>query len=237
MLTHNYSAEYGRSAGGVVSLVTRSGTNPPHGSLSSFFGTKTLTPGIGRPPGPPSPIQPLRRNQFGGAIGGPVKKDRIFFFANYEGLRWHQGSILTGGTLDEAGILSGTAKSPLTGLPYVVNPVMIPYLNIYPKINGVNNGDGTGFFSVPLDQPNIEDYNLYRGDFRLSDKDNMYFRYIYDPSSRTRINPIPYWSLLDQATSTFVVLSETHIFSPTVVNTFSAAFNRTFELSGLGPQL
>ena len=235
VLTHDFSAEYGRAAGGVVSVVTRSGTNQFHGSLYEFLRNSDVDARDWTPTA--SPLQPLRRNQFGGSVGGPVKKDRIFFFSNYEGLRWRQGVALQGTTFDAAGILSGADLNPTTKKPYVVNPIMIPYLNLYPKVNGVFFGDGTGSFSAPISQPTGENYNMERVDVRLSDKDNMYARGIYDPSTRTRINPIPNWSLLDQAASTFAVLGETHIFSANAINDFRAAFNRTFVFSGLGPEI
>src|ERR1700757_3534521 len=84
ILTHNYSAEFGHSAGGVVNAVTRSGTNQLHGSLyeylrNSYFDARDFFQ-VG-------PVAPFRRNQFGGAIGGRIKKDKLFFFGNYEGFR------------------------------------------------------------------------------------------------------------------------------------------------------
>src|SRR6266446_6853669 len=84
VLTHNYGAEFGHSAGGVVNAVTRSGTNQFHGSLYEFLRNSAVD---ARDFFQPGSIGPFRRNQFGGAIGGPVKKDKIFFFGNYEGFR------------------------------------------------------------------------------------------------------------------------------------------------------
>src|SRR5207302_1278009 len=101
VLTSNYSAEYGKTSGGVVNAVTRSGTNELHGSAyeflrnssldaKNFFDDRTRK------------IPPFRRNQFGGAIGGPIQKKRTFFFADYEGLphaqrashwKWRHGTI------------------------------------------------------------------------------------------------------------------------------------------------
>ena len=88
VLVHNYSAEYGWGAGGVFSAVTRSGTNSFHGSVYEFvrnndFDARNFFNTGGLPP--------FRRNQFGGAVGGPIRKDKLFFFANYEGLRASQG--------------------------------------------------------------------------------------------------------------------------------------------------
>src|SRR6266852_3480759 len=84
VLTHNYGAEFGHSAGGVVNAVTRSGTNQFHGSLYEFLRNNKLD---ARDFFQVGAIAPFRRNQFGGAIGGPVKKEKMFFFSNYEGFR------------------------------------------------------------------------------------------------------------------------------------------------------
>jgi len=121
VLTHNFSAEYGRASGGVVSVVTRSGTNEFHGSAYEFFRNDVLDARDWTPASAgSSPKQPLRRNQFGGAVGGPIKKNRVFFFSNYEGLRWRLGVALQGTTFDAPGILSGKDLNPSTGKPYVV---------------------------------------------------------------------------------------------------------------------
>src|SRR6266849_2825354 len=88
VLSHNFSAEYGRNSGAVISMVTRSGTNEFHGSAYEFirntvFNARNFFNTGGLPA--------FHRNQYGGALGGPIKKDKVFFFANYEGLRQRQG--------------------------------------------------------------------------------------------------------------------------------------------------
>ena len=88
VLTNLYSAEYGRTGGGVINLVTKSGTNEFHGSLFEFFRNDKLdAKNFFDPPGP---VPPFRLNQFGGSIGGPIRRNRTFFFGDYEGLRIRQ---------------------------------------------------------------------------------------------------------------------------------------------------
>jgi hypothetical protein len=91
VLTSNYAAEYGRTSGGVINAVTKSGANDLHGNLYEFFRNKVLDAAnfIDNANGTPKPN--FVRNQFGGSLGGPIKKDRTFFFADYEGLRQSQG--------------------------------------------------------------------------------------------------------------------------------------------------
>src|SRR6202040_375114 len=88
VLTSNYSAEYGKTSGGVVNAVTRSWTNSFHGSAYEFLGNSALD---ARNFFDGSTIPPFKRNQFGGAIGGPIIKNRTFFFADYEGIRQSKG--------------------------------------------------------------------------------------------------------------------------------------------------
>src|SRR6185369_2941854 len=84
VLTDTYSAEYGKRAGAQVSVVTQSGTNAVHGSLFEFLRNSVLD---ARSTFDQGPAPPFRRNQFGGSLGGPVKKDKLFLFGNYEGYR------------------------------------------------------------------------------------------------------------------------------------------------------
>jgi len=84
VLTGTYSAEYGKRAGAQVTIVTQSGTNQFHGSFFEFLRNSALD---ARNFFDPVSVAPFRRNQFGGAVGGPIKKDRLFFFGNYEGFR------------------------------------------------------------------------------------------------------------------------------------------------------
>ena len=88
VLTSNYSAEYGRTSGGVVNAITKSGTNSFHGDAYEFLRNSALD---ARNFFDPATIPEFRRNQFGGSLGGPIWKDRTFFFGDYEGLRESQG--------------------------------------------------------------------------------------------------------------------------------------------------
>jgi hypothetical protein len=124
--THNFDAEYGRFAGGVVNVVTKSGTNAFHGSLFEFLRNDKLN----AMEWSATSKAPLRRNQFGGTIGGPVKKDRLFFFASYSGLRQQQSefdrSARVPTTLQRQGDYSATSitvRDPLTRQPFPGNRI------------------------------------------------------------------------------------------------------------------
>jgi len=226
VLTHNYSAEYGRVSGAIVSTVTRSGTNQWHGSAYEFVRNSMFD---ARDFFQIGPVAPFRRNQFGGTAGAPIKKDRIFFFVNYEGLRQRLSMPIIA-TVPSASARAGSLQ---TG-NVTVSPLIKPYLDLFPLPNSTVFPDGTGFYNTNFSQPTDEDYFTGRMDFRLSNKDNLYYRYVFDPATRVRPTPIPFWSSVDDGTNHYVALSETHIFSATAVNSLTFGFNRTSRLTGLG---
>src|SRR5262249_31644610 len=110
-----------------------------------------------------------------------------------------------------------------------------PYLALYASPNGPDNGDGTAQWIFPFKQPINENFYMQRTDYHISDQDNFYARYIYNPSTRLRPSGDPYWSTLDNATNHFAQIGETHIFSSTAINDFRAAFNRTDRHTDIGP--
>src|SRR6202045_3121204 len=116
VLTSNYSAEYGKTSGGVVNAITRSGTNQIHGSVYEFLRNNALDArNYFDAPGQATP--PFKRNQFGGAVGGPIIKNRTFFFFDYEGIRQSKGitTVATVPTLDARnGMIHDKDGNPIT---------------------------------------------------------------------------------------------------------------------------
>ena len=118
VLTTNYSAEYGRTSGGVISAITKSGTNQLHGTAYEFLRNKSLDAAnfIDDISGNAKP--PFERNQFGGSIGGPIQKEKTFFFVDYEGVRQRLGSTLTATVPTPADITAAEAAiAPATADP------------------------------------------------------------------------------------------------------------------------
>ncbi len=122
VITSNFSAEYGRVAGGVVNAVMRSGTNQFHGTVYEFLRNTDLNAiGYFLARVRIRASRTFHRNQFGATFGGPVIKDKLFFFVDYEGLRQAQGLLnfySVPSTNDRAGILPVTVVNPLTGTVY-----------------------------------------------------------------------------------------------------------------------
>jgi len=173
VLTSNYSAEYGKTSGGVVNAITRSGTNQFHGSAYEFIRNSALDTrnyfDVGGVP-------PFKRNQFGGAIGGPIFKNRTFFFADYEGIRQSKG-ISTQVTVPSQNARNGI----LVGVtPFTVDPSAAAYLTFYPVPLPQNTNGDLGTFTFAAQQIVSENFFTSRVDHRFSDKDSLFGSYMYD---------------------------------------------------------
>src|SRR5262249_11367322 len=166
VLGSNYPAEYGRTTGGVINAVTRSGTTAFHGSVYEFLRNSALDARNFFD----ARIPPFKRNQFGGSLGGPIKKDRTFVFADYEGLRQFLGIT----QVDT--VPSATARNGVLSTGSVpVDPEISRYLRaFYPLPNGplLGNGD-TGIFSFAGQQVTTENYFTTKLDRKLSEQDGI----------------------------------------------------------------
>ena len=170
--TNNYSAEYGRNSGSVVNLVTKSGTNQLHGSLYEFLRNNDLDARNFFAPTTPE----LRLNQFGGTVGGPIRKDRTFFFGNYEGFRQIAGITrltIVPTDLQKQGIFTDSSGNQVQ-LP--LDPVAAQLLKLYPEPN--TNQAGGNFISSPNLTDSTDQY-LIKLDHRTAHNDTLTGRYSY----------------------------------------------------------
>jgi len=233
VLTNNYSAEYGFTSGGVVNAITRSGTNQFHGSAYEFLRNSNLDAANSFDNAGNITKPPFRRNQFGASAGGPIKKDKIFIFGDYEGLRQSLGvtnTSLTPSANARLGNIHDAAGNPIT-VP--VDPNIAKFFTFYPlpNIGLIGNGD-TGNYAFAGQEVVPENYWTTRGDVRISDKDSMYASWYWDNSTLSQPD------LLNQVLDGFTSLrtgggvEETHIFSPATVNTVRVGWNRTVMDSG-----
>ena len=219
VLTSNYSAEYGKTSGGVVNGVTRSGTNQFHGSVYEFLRNSALD---ARNYFDQATIPPFKRNQFGASAGGPIRKDRTFIFGDYEGIRQSKG--LT--EVDTVPSVAARAGNLSTGA-VTVDPSVQKYLGFYPLPNaGVLAPGDTGIFTFPDKQIINENFFTIRLDHKFSEKDSFSGTYLYDDTPLTE--PISLDNVLigDHSNRHVVALEETHIFSPSLVNAVRFGFNR-----------
>jgi hypothetical protein len=222
VLTGNYSAEYGRTSGGVVNAISKSGTNAFHGDVYEFLRNAKLdaTDFFSNSTGQPKAA--LKRNQFGAAIGGPIRKDRTFFFFDYEGIRQSKGVAGVTYTVPSDAARAGHLAN---GTTVTVDPAIVKYLALYPHANGAVNGD-KGIFAPTGVQIVKENYYTSRVDHKFNDKDSLFGTYNYDKNPFTQPDSFDNVSILDQTIRHIAALEESHIFSPTLVNSARLGFNR-----------
>src|ERR1700674_761012 len=234
VLTSNYSAEYGKTSGGVVNAITRSGTNQFHGSAYEFIRNSALdTRNYFDDPTQSTP--PYRRNQFGGAVGGPIFKNRTFFFADYEANRSSKG-ISTLVTVPSAAARNGN----LVGGNVTVDPAAAAYLTFYPVPLPQNTTGDLGTFTFTAKQVVNENFLTGRVDHRFSDKDSLFGSYMFDRtpySSPDGLDNVEFNTLTSRQ---FVALEETHIFSPSFANSIRIggnheAVNNNQSLKAINP--
>ena len=225
VLGSDYPAEYGRTSGGVINAVTRSGTNNFHGDAYEFLRNSALDARNYFD----GPIPPFKRNQFGGSAGLPIQKDRTFLFGDYEGLRQSLG-VTTVDTVPSAAARAGKLSTGNVS----VDPAIARFLAaFYPLPNGppLNGGD-TGIFSFAGQQVTNENYFTIRLDRKFSEKDTLYGTYMRD-SSKT-VQPDAFSNLLSNTVSSrqVVTLHEQHIFRPNLLNSARVGFNRAVGIIG-----
>ena len=178
VLTDTYGAEYGKRAGAQVSVVTQSGTNTLHGTLFEFLRNSALD---ARNFFDQGDRPPFRRNQFGGALGGPLKKNTLFLFGNYEGFR--QALALSSvSVVPDAQARLGILPNPTAGIYAKVpnlNPAMLPYMSFWPAPNGpelLSSGVASGTalsYNNPRQNPFTRISAPSRADYTMSDRDTL----------------------------------------------------------------
>src|ERR1700722_19859208 len=217
-LTGTYSAEYAGNGGALVG-VPKSGTNEFPGSAFDFFRNSPLD-ARGFFDGPSVPE--FRRNQYGGTIGGPIKKNKVFFFANYEGIRQFLATTYVNYVPTSSFVKDNCSGS------CVPSPASLAMLALYPAPNGglFNGNPDIGIYNFVGAQTSPENFGVARIDWNISDKDAMFGRYEADFGNRTTNEGLGLWPLYDITHNQFLTLGERHIFSPTLINQFTASYSR-----------
>ena len=223
VVADTYGAEYGKRPGAQVSIVTASGTNDIHGTAYEFLRNNALDARGYFDQGDPPQFQ---RNVFGGALGGPIRQNKIFLFGNYEGFRQHLA--LSDVTLvpDNAARSGFIANENGTQTYVGVAPSAVPLLSLWPVRNGPELGGGIGeAFSHPL-QTIREDFGTTRLDYSISDKDAAFGVYTLDDSADDTPSINPLSRVVESLREQVVSLQEQHLFSASVVNTARVGFSR-----------
>ena len=212
--TQTQTAEFGSFSGAVINVTTKSGTNQFHGSAYEYLRNSDLDANnfFNNANGLPQP--PARNNFFGGTLGGPIRKDRTFFFVSFEGLRQAVG-------------VSVDARVPSLQARQQASPAVQSLIDEYPLPNGPTNGDDTaGYVATATNLVNETDFSL-RLDHRFSDSDDFFARYSYSDSS-SQLRDFYLNTMANNHTNLeSASLSEVHRFTPQLFNEARFGFVRS----------
>jgi hypothetical protein len=224
LVTAPFSAEYGRTDGGVLTAVSKSGTNEFHGALYEYlrngdFDAKNFFDAAGES------APAFHQNQFGALLDGPILKDRLFFLLNYEAIRIASNdteTIVTPDAQARAGELNvnGVLKS------VTVSPKIVPYLALYPLPNGPDLGNGTGDYSTPVPTSTREDFATGKLDYVPSERWRFNAHYTFDDSDSITGDPFRVWSYMSNSHDNMVQATAQFVPSPNTVQEFHAAFSQ-----------
>ncbi|MFN7949711.1 MAG: TonB-dependent receptor [Blastocatellia bacterium] len=233
VLTSSYSAEYGRTSGGVVNAVTKSGTNEIHGTAYMFHRNSALDAANFFTNASGLAKEPFRRHQFGGSVGGPIIKNKTFVFFDYEGLREYLGVTTVSTTLSENARNGILAAGKVT-----VDAAVKPFLVIYPLPNAglIGNGD-TGRYAFHAGRISNENYYIGRIDHKFSDKDSINGVYFFDDADIVSPDEFNNKNVGQASTRQAFTMEETHIFSSTLINSLRLGFSRTVAGNGLSTDI
>lgn len=237
VVTGNASADYGRTSGGVINAVTRSGQNQVHGSAYEFLRNSALD-ARNFFDGPTVP--PFKRNQFGASIGGPVYlpsfgeggpaigykgNNRTFFFFDYEGLRQDLGST-TINTVPSRAARTGQ----LTSGKVNVDSKIVPFLSLFPLPNSGENGD-TGFFSFASQAITTTNFFTGRIDHKFSEANSAHGTFLVDNSETTGPDSSNFVLIGGKSQRRHISIEDTYILNPSLINIARVGYNRSVSLA------
>jgi hypothetical protein len=245
IITSNFSAEYGLAMGSQVVVVSKNGTNQFHGDAFEYLRNSAMDAKNFFDQGNVK-IPEFQKNQFGGAFGGPIKKDKTFFFAVFEGLRQNLGVTQNLG-VPAAGCHPADASpsnnygagetilatncpdiSDAPGGQVVLDPNVAQALSLFPLPNSAAVGNGLAHDQFSTENTTRQNYGQIRVDQNFTTNDLLFARFTIDNAVINTPNPIiPVNVSQANNRNQYITLSENHIFSPTVLNTARLSFSRT----------
>lgn len=224
--TNAYGAEFGRMSGGQINVITKSGSNTLRGSGYEFhrndaLDAKNYFDTTGKPD--------FTRNQFGATIGGPVKTDKLFYFAGFEGLRENLGRTITSAVPDlnaRQGLLPDAAN-PGQFLNVGVQAAVAPYVNAYPAPNGASLGDGTALHSFQFDQRIDQNFLQGRIDYNLSPSAQLFARYTFDDADQRLPTDYPQFPRTFVSSNQFFTTELKQTYTSNLLGTYRFGYSRT----------
>ena len=228
VLTDEYGAQYGPSSGGVVTAVFKSGTNEFHGNVYEFLRNDILDARNFFD----TTKAPLRRNQFGGSLGGPIEKGKTFIFGDIEVLRQVKGVQHTTATL---------SPNALKGLIVPIDPSVAPYLGFFPAANSAISLDGlSGIYQFAGRRVGNEEYTVVKVDQNFTDRSTLSGSFQFDNTAENQPDPFNLKLTGSPSRHFNTILTFQHIFSTNLVNTARMGVSRShitdsLDVSAINP--
>jgi len=227
VVSDTYGANYGKRTGAQVSIITASGGNKVHGSVYEFLRNSALD---ARNYFDQANIPEFQRNDFGAALGGPLRHDKLFGFGNYEGYRQHLG-------------LSAVSFVPDNASRAAASSIVQPLLALWPVANGPEllnpNGTPSGIAEAFANPPQHvrEDFGTTRIDANLTPNDLLFGVYTADDSDANTPSQNPYSTIYERLREQVLSAQEQHVFSPNLLNTLRIGYSRgAYYFTGLAPE-
>ena len=230
VVSNNYSAEYGRATGAVVNAVTKSGSNDIHGTLF-YFGRNSALDARNFFDGSIKPL--FRRHQFGAAAGGPLVKNKTFWFGNFEGLSQYLATTQISNTLSEDARLGLLSTGTVT-----VDPNIGRLFGLMPLPNaGVIGSGDTGRYNAIIDKISHGKYVLGRIDHKVSEKGSLNGSYFFDDATADSPDSLLTKRSADTSRKHMIAVEYTHVISPTILSASRIGFARSATVSGVITQV
>jgi hypothetical protein len=227
VVSDTYGANYGKRTGAQISIITASGGNKVHGSVYEFLRNSALD---ARNYFDQAKIPEFQRNNFGGALGGPLRHDKLFGFGNYEGYRQNLG-------------LSAVSFVPDNASRAAASSLVRPLLALWPVANGPellnSNGTPSGIAEAFSNPPQHvrEDFGTARIDANLTANDLLFGVYTADDSDANTPSQNPYSTIYERLREQVVSAQEQHVFTPNLLNTFRVGYSRAaYYFTGQAPE-
>ncbi|MBC7926145.1 MAG: TonB-dependent receptor, partial [Bryobacteraceae bacterium] len=239
LLQNQYSPEFGHSSGGIFNTVIKSGTNQIHGSLYEYLQNRKLNAvDVSQSRQGLTSNPRFDQNRLGGTVGGPIVRNKLFYFGNFEYQALGQASV------PSAGVFAPTAEGyslldRMSGISQTNYDILKKYLAPAPAAsdNTVVNGRNIPIGILPINAPNFQNaYNLVSSsDYNISDKDQLRVRYVYNKTDTIdNTAALPVFFALQPSRSHLATLAEYHTFAPNLTNEFRAAYSRFFQIVPVG---
>ncbi len=214
-----YSAEFGRNSGGQINVLTKSGANTVQGSVFAFHRNDALD---ARNYFDTDEKPDFRRNQFGATLGGPIARDRTFFFLGYEALIERLGKTIGTVVPDDNARLGLLPSGPV-----LVSPVVAPYLAEYPRANGPSLGQGLAGYTFPFSQRLDEHFVQGRLDYNLGAGNQFFARYTLDDTDQFLPTDYPQFPRNFISRNQFFTAEYQRVLSPSTLGTTRLGYSRT----------